>query len=76
MPLQPLSDNLDCSVYETFEKDPIKYTAYQRAVEAAIRDLLDSPVITDRQLVIMVVGAGRGPLVALSFAYSIFHCYD
>jgi protein arginine N-methyltransferase 5 len=27
-PLQPLMDNLESSVYETFEKDPIKYQKY------------------------------------------------
>lgn len=29
-PLQPLMDNLDNSMYETFEKDPIKYQQYEK----------------------------------------------
>ncbi|KAF9169828.1 hypothetical protein BGX21_008741 [Mortierella sp. AD011] len=65
-PLQPLQDNLESSTYETFEKDPIKYQQYELAVERA---LLDRPVPTDGTpdvTVIMVVGAGRGPLVNCS----------
>ncbi|KAG0055926.1 hypothetical protein BGZ83_007049 [Gryganskiella cystojenkinii] len=65
-PLQPLQDNLESSTYATFEKDPIKYQQYELAVEMA---LLDRPVPTDGTedvTVIMVVGAGRGPLVNCS----------
>ena len=29
-PLQPLMDNLDNSMYETFERDPIKYQEYEK----------------------------------------------
>ncbi|KAI8831099.1 protein arginine N-methyltransferase [Chytridium lagenaria] len=50
-------DNLESATYEVFEKDPIKYMEYERAVALA---LADSP----KQLnIVMVVGAGRGPLV-------------
>ncbi|KAG0086915.1 hypothetical protein BGZ93_003331 [Podila epicladia] len=65
-PLQPLQDNLESSTYETFEKDPIKYQQYELAVERA---LLDRPIPTNGEpdiTVIMVVGAGRGPLVNCS----------
>jgi len=31
-PLQPLMDNLESQTYETFERDPIKYREYERAV--------------------------------------------
>ncbi|KAI8927188.1 PRMT5 arginine-N-methyltransferase-domain-containing protein [Entophlyctis helioformis] len=60
-PLQPLMDNLDSATYEVFEKDPIKYQEYERAVYRALIDRVpkDSSIVT----VIMVVGAGRGPLV-------------
>lgn len=61
-PLQPLTDNLESITYEVFEKDPIKYEWYERAVAAALKDvaeLLDKP----RELIVGVVGAGRGPLV-------------
>mmetsp|Transcript_9403 Transcript_9403/g.28346 ORF Transcript_9403/g.28346 Transcript_9403/m.28346 type:complete len:651 (-) Transcript_9403:1001-2953(-) len=67
-PLQPLTDNLESSVYECFEKDPVKYEKYQEAVakylstrqQAAIetQDVSASSAVT-----IMVLGAGRGPLV-------------
>lgn len=31
-PLQPLMDNLDNNMYETFERDPIKYQEYEKVV--------------------------------------------
>ena len=31
-PLQPLMDNLDNSMYETFERDPIKYQQYEKVI--------------------------------------------
>ncbi|KAK3710895.1 hypothetical protein QZH41_005146 [Actinostola sp. cb2023] len=37
-PLQPLSDNLESQTYEIFERDPIKYTEYQKAVYEALMD--------------------------------------
>lgn len=59
-PLQPLADNLESSTYETFEQDPVKYKQYQAAVRQALieRHPADGPVP-----VVMVLGAGRGPLV-------------
>lgn len=45
-------------VYDVFEKDEVKYVQYQNAIQAALQDLPKSVVP-----VIMVVGAGRGPLV-------------
>ncbi|XP_005101573.1 protein arginine N-methyltransferase 5 [Aplysia californica] len=70
-PLQPLMDNLESQTYEIFEKDPIKYSQYQKAVYHA---LLDRVPLEDREtteIVIMVVGAGRGPLVRASIAAAI-----
>ncbi|KAK9834250.1 hypothetical protein WJX81_000077 [Elliptochloris bilobata] len=69
-PLQPLQDNLESQTYETFEKDSTKYSQYQAAVHAA---LLDRPLASgaaegDEATVLMVVGAGRGPLVRASLA--------
>ncbi|KAF8510773.1 PRMT5-domain-containing protein [Gautieria morchelliformis] len=58
-PLQPLMDNLQSMTYEMFEKDPVKYAQYEKAVYLA---LCDRPV--GSRTVICVVGAGRGPLVA------------
>ncbi|CAB4490515.1 Skb1 methyltransferase [Rhizophagus irregularis] len=63
-PLQPLMENLESSTYEIFEKDPVKYALYEKAVYHALLDRVapESNQIT----VIMVVGAGRGPLVTRS----------
>ncbi|KAJ3095302.1 Protein arginine N-methyltransferase 5 [Phlyctochytrium planicorne] len=56
-PLQPLMDNLESATYEVFERDPVKYSQYEKAIGLAIAD---SPL---KFLIVMVVGAGRGPLV-------------
>ncbi|KAI7865537.1 protein arginine N-methyltransferase [Spinellus fusiger] len=61
-PLQPLMDNLDNQTYETFERDPIKYQQYEEAVYQALLDRVAPD--SDVETVIMVVGAGRGPLVS------------
>lgn len=63
-PLQPLAHNLGSQTYETFEKDPVKYSAYEEAVRQCLMDNdygSETPVI-------MVLGAGRGPLVRRSLA--------
>lgn len=65
-PLQPLQDNLESGVYEVFEKDPVKYRLYEDAVRLALTDMFvqggdDSQ--SPRVAQVMVVGAGRGPLV-------------
>lgn len=61
-PLQPLMDNLESVTYETFEKDPVKYTEYQRAIYLALMDK-GEVVGKSTPITVMVVGAGRGPLV-------------
>jgi len=60
-PLQPLQDNLESTTYEIFERDPVKYAEYQRAIEACLRDKIAQK--PGEKLVLMVVGAGRGPLM-------------
>lgn len=35
-PLQPLSDNLESITYEVFEKDPVKYDQYEKAIKLAL----------------------------------------
>ncbi|KAJ0181084.1 hypothetical protein K1T71_003169 [Dendrolimus kikuchii] len=35
-PLQPLADNLDTQTYNVFEKDPVKYDQYQKAITQAL----------------------------------------
>jgi protein arginine N-methyltransferase 5 len=51
-------DNLESQIYEVFERDPIKYAQYEAAVQKALEA---TPV--DKTSVVMVVGAGRGPIV-------------
>ena len=61
-PLQPLTDNLESITYEVFEKDPVKYEWYERAIIAALEEISEL-LAQSRPIVIAVVGAGRGPLV-------------
>jgi len=66
-PLQPLTVNLESITYEVFEKDPIKYEWYERAVARALHDWIEQGKPTsnpDGRIVVAVVGAGRGPLVS------------
>lgn len=66
VPLQPLADNLESITYEGFEKDPVKYAWYERAIAAALRDWAaeGKPKSSgDGRVVVAVAGAGRGPLV-------------
>lgn len=65
-PLQPLMDNLEAQTYETFEKDTVKYSQYQRAVSKALLDRVPDEKASTTVTVLMVVGAGRGPLVRAS----------
>ena len=58
-PMQPLQDQLHSSNYELFEKDPVKYAQYEKAIRRALTERHnDSKTVT-----LMVLGAGRGPLV-------------
>ncbi|WCJ30569.1 Protein arginine N-methyltransferase 5 [Euphorbia peplus] len=63
-PLQPLMDNLEAQTYETFEKDAMKYIQYQLAISKALVERV--PEEATVTTVLMVVGAGRGPLVRAS----------
>jgi len=56
-------DNLDSCTYEVFEKDPVKYSEYQRAIYLALIDRVPAEDKDSVTQVVMVVGAGRGPLV-------------
>lgn len=65
-PLQPLADNLESVTYEVFEKDPVKYDWYERAIAQALSDWSAQKKPTSSHtgaVVIAVTGAGRGPLV-------------
>ncbi|XP_065315187.1 protein arginine N-methyltransferase 5-like [Gordionus sp. m RMFG-2023] len=66
-PLQPLRDNLDSYTYEIFEKDAPKYVAYEEAIYNCLLDVAPSNnEKPDHKTIIMVVGAGRGPLITAS----------
>ncbi|KAI9834136.1 MAG: methyltransferase protein [Phylliscum demangeonii] len=73
-PLQPLTDNLESVTYEVFEKDPVKYDLYERAITKALQDWAargkagSGPA---SQVVLAVVGAGRGPLVTRALQASV-----
>lgn len=65
-PLQPLTVNLESVTYEVFEKDPVKYAWYERAIASALSDWQAQRKPSsnpDGRIVVAVVGAGRGPLV-------------
>lgn len=68
-PLQPLTDNLESVTYEVFEKDPVKYERYERAITLALKDwkALRMPTSgrgqAEGRIVVAVAGSGRGPLV-------------
>ncbi|KAK9398216.1 protein arginine N-methyltransferase 5 [Crotalus adamanteus] len=65
-PLQPLMDNLESQTYEVFEKDPIKYSQYQQAIYRCLLDRVPDEEKDTNVQVVMVLGAGRGPLVNAS----------
>lgn len=70
-PLQPLMDNLESHTYEVFEKDPVKYSEYQKAIFCALRDRVPDSEAATRITVVMVLGAGRGPLVSAALRASL-----
>lgn len=60
-PLQPLADNLESQTYEVFERDPVKYAQYEEAIVRYLQDRVSAG--RTAPCTIMVLGAGRGPLV-------------
>lgn len=56
VPLQPLMDNLDSGTYDVFEKDPVKYTEYQRAICRALIDRVDDTMAKETVVIVMVLG--------------------
>ena len=58
-------DNLESCTYEVFEKDPVKYSEYQRAIFKAIGDKRpEGSPDKDKLLTVMVLGAGRGEVLS------------
>lgn len=64
-PLQPLSSHLTSTTYSVFEMDLQKYMMYRDAMIESLDRLLsmNSDDKEKRPFVLMVLGAGRGPLV-------------
>eukprot|EP00943_MAST-04B_sp_MAST-4B-sp1_P006048 g6048.t1 len=64
-PLQPLFHNLESATYNVFEQCPVKYKQYEAAISNCLQNKLKSGMSTDmnKSISLMVVGAGRGPLV-------------
>jgi protein arginine N-methyltransferase 5 len=56
-------DNLESQIYEIFEKDPCKYKSYKDAVKQALIDRVKDDEKFIKESIIMILGAGRGPLV-------------
>ena len=69
-PLQPLMNNLESQTYEMFEKSETKYTMYEEAVFRALLDRVPEEDKATQVTVLMVVGAGRGPIVRASLRAS------
>lgn len=63
IPLQPLSMNLDSHTYQIFELDETKYINYQQAMVEALDAVLMRKKSSYGPIIVMVLGAGRGPLV-------------
>ena len=69
-PLLPHCEDLSNAVYQTFERDAVKYEQYERAIAMAVSDILmenSSRWRGSNEIVILVAGAGRGPLVDKTF---------
>lgn len=58
-----MSDNLETLVYEVFEKDPHKYNQYQAAIKQALEDRPRKKEDESDITTVLIVGAGRGPLI-------------
>jgi len=67
-PLQPLMDHLDHQTYETFEKDETKYVLYEEAIYRCLLDRVPEADVARVSVLVMVVGAGRGPLIRRALA--------
>lgn len=67
-PLKPHLDDLTNDIYQIFEKDRVKYELYENAIYQACQDIINEQHdfrlhSNDTKIIILVAGAGRGPLV-------------
>lgn len=63
IPLQPVTDNLNIGLYQSLERDVVKYGEYEKAMVAALTDLISLEEKEDKIAKIMTLGANRGCLV-------------
>ena len=49
-PLQPLMDNLESQTYEVFEKDPVKYSEYEKAMVQALLDRVPDELKNEKEV--------------------------
>ena len=54
--------------YEMMEADTKKYSLYEEALKAAMADLVEEAEQETREVVVLVMGAGRGHLVKITLA--------
>ena len=67
VPLQPLGHHLTTKTYSVFEADVVKYREYKAAIEACLDDWATNERAASTVL-ILIGGAGRGPLVSCAIA--------
>lgn len=72
-PLQPLFDNLDCGIYEVFEKDPVKYRQYELAIIKALEDKIPVSDIESKKVCIKT-NANNPPYNAFSYYIILVPC--
>jgi protein arginine N-methyltransferase 5 len=75
LPLQPLMDNLDSNTYEVFERDSVKYVKYEKAIEKALKQIVERKQLSNdssEAVEVMVVGCGRGPLIVATLSASSY----
>uniref|UniRef100_A0A915KMT8 Protein arginine N-methyltransferase n=1 Tax=Romanomermis culicivorax TaxID=13658 RepID=A0A915KMT8_ROMCU len=66
-PAAPLTETLSYSTYEEYETDRVKYDSYYKAIRSSLSRLTycsSDATFRRKDRIIMVLGAGRGPLVA------------
>ncbi|CCD22815.1 protein arginine N-methyltransferase NDAI_0A06610 [Naumovozyma dairenensis CBS 421] len=71
-PLQPHKETLSNSIYSVFENDTVKYDLYEQSIDEAMLDLIGNNTM-DKNLIVLIAGAGRGPLVNKVFLIAKRH---
>ncbi|KAK2453009.1 protein arginine N-methyltransferase 1.5 [Trifolium repens] len=66
LPLLPFRNYTNAQSYQTWELDQVKYINYEIAICKALQDRVSDEKASEITTVLVVVGAGRGPLVRSS----------